>query len=391
MANGAAPWELVRLLPNLRLPSVSDDTWTDAVYVTGRETLTLRSTWAAIVPNDDPRLLAFLETHPTGKRLVESFIGPYGQPVAPAALITRQDAPIPRRTDAIAAYRNAVAACFTLRGHAAALTEQPTAGRGAWSDLFDFHPAEVDKGDSIQIHSAALLHMMGKPKQLAFAPSPYVDTVLDLRHCDQELSMLLSKAWHRAYVRRRERLLFRPVFRSLEIAFLAAAIPVKNVGSLYDFGLTVSLWVASLEALLWPVNRSASQENSVRFLSATGLDDRRLEARRFGLKYGSRTVRANYLQKACSLLYRARNAFMHGDAFTARNLQPWPTRPDANLIQVAPIVYRQALLRRLYDFFSKPEATDWADIDSETIASWFTEDVFENALLNAFGLEDLEW
>jgi hypothetical protein len=366
-------WELVRLLPNLLLQSSEDPVWADDTYQTGRQTLSLRSRWAAIVPYDDPRLLEFLDAHPTGKRLVHSFRNPYGHPVMPAALMIHSAAPIPRRTDAIAAYRNAVAACFTLRGHAAALTGSPSAGTAAWSDLFDFHPAEVDKLDKIQIHSAALLHMMGKPATILFAPSPYIDTTLNLYFCDHKLSRYLSVAWDVVYVRGKHRNTLRSVFRSLEIAFHASAIPLKNVGSLYDFGLTISLWVAALEALLWPVNKNSRQELSLEYLANTELGDGRLNAKRFVVRFGTRALRVNYLQKACALLYRARNAFLHGDAFAASSLQPWVGRPDANLIHVAPIVFREALIRRLQAFFPRKPTKEDTDLDPETIAGWFTD------------------
>lgn len=390
MANGAH-WELVRLLPNLRLPPSADAFWTDPNHGDARETLTLGSPWLAIVPGDDPRLIAFADRHPVTHRLLSSFRNIYAMAVAPAALIAQENAPIPRRMDAIAAFRNAVAMSIVLRARAAGLVQHHGGAANGWSDLFDFHPAEVDTMGQIQIRSAAVFHFVGAPDELSFSPSPFIDAELDIRFADRKLRRALSEAWRTAYLRARRRNILRPVFRSLELAYQASSLPLKNVGSLYDFGLSIAQWISALETLLWPVNRAASQPKSVAYLAGIRWDDPRLNARRLTVTYGKKPnrqtkVRVHFIQKVCALIYEARNNFLHGEPFTKRHLEPWSER-QTNLVSLAAIVYRQALLHRLNHLFPPQPSSSPADIAAELVDNIFTDDILEKAMLLASGVD----
>lgn len=382
--DGAA-WEIVRLLPNLALPPASDQRWAEPAYAFERLALTLRSDCVAIVPPDDPRVLEFADRFPVSRVLLGAFKDAYGHRTSPSVLIARESGPIKRSMDTISAFRNAVAFSFILRASA---DRVGCAQRGAatWSDLFDFHPAQVDRLGSIQIHSAALLHIVGTPEALAFSPSPFVDASFDFRFCDVGLSELLSKAWHRGYVRRRMPRGLASVFRSLQVAYQAAAVPVRNAGSLADFGLSVAQWVSALETLLWPVNGRANQYLSLLQLGRLAFEDPRLNARRYTVMFGRKAMRVSFIQKALTLVYRARNAFLHGEPFSKGDLEPWRHR-GSNLVLVAAIVYRFALLQQLRVFFPPRPVSDLADLTPERVISWYTDSVFERALLLSAGYD----
>ena len=376
-------WEIARVLPNLSLPARNSDAWASSSAETGRATLSLRSPWIEIMPGDDPRLQPYTARSRSSRVLLAAFRDYDGSRMVPSVLAVRDDAPIKRELDSIASFRNAAAACFALRARAAIAAEAN--GRdGAFTDTFDFHPAEVDKRDRVQIHSAAMANFLGRPTRLSFAPTPSAHRALDLRFCDVTLSRLLSKAWRAAYLQRRRRRLLLPLFRSLEVAYQAGAIPQKNVGSLYDFGLTIAHWVSALESLLWLVSRKANQHLSLSFIGRIEVSDRGLAARRFRVR-NDKTLRLNALQKACSLIYLARNRFLHGDPFRRSHLVPWPKR-EVRLPELAAVVYREALKQRLHDIF-QPVAPTIASLDGETIAGWFQEDVYDEALRKIFGRE----
>lgn len=374
-------WELARVLPNLRIPPAADDHWHDGSTLTGRRTLTLRGEDVAIVPGDDPRVLAFCEEWPSARRLLDAFRTPYSKPILPAALIVRAASKMPRRLDAVAAFRNAVTACFVPRARAGFLAEEDHNAGASWSDLFDFHPAEIDRQGRVAIHTAALLHAMGHPKSLSFAGSPAIDHQLDLRRCDEKLSVLCARAWRDAFVRQRLVRQLRPIFRSLEVAYQAGAVPEKNIGSLSDFGLSVAHWVSALEVLLWPINGHANQVTSITYLGLVRWDDRALDARRY--KWGNPPVRINAIQKSCHLIYRARNRFLHGEPVAQGALRIRWRGKHVHLPALAPIVFRTALLHRLEGVYG-PVLTG---IEPEDIMAWMTESLYRKALRRALGLK----
>lgn len=375
-------WEIARLLPNLSLPAKDSDAWTSSAAETGRATLSLRSPWIEIMAGDDERLQPFLNAFPTANVLLGAFSDYDATPFVPSVLAVRSDAPIRRQLASISSFRNAVASCFALRTRAAVAAEKHDAGP-SYSDLFDFHPAEIDQKGQVQIHSAAVANFVGHPNSLSFGPAPELDRRLDLCSCDVTLSRLLSQAWRTAFARQRRRREILPLFRSLEIAYQAGAIPQKNIGSLYDFGLTIAHWVSALESLLWPLFSDANQRLSLDFLGQIPVHDRVLAARRFRTTVGRKKTRQlNALQKACTLIYRARNEFLHGNPFHKSHLVPWPKR-RTRLPDLAAVVYREALRHRLEGIFKQRAPT----LDSETISGWFQEAAYDDALRKAFKLK----
>ena len=374
-------WHLVRVMPNLSLPAADSDVWTETGNCCGVGALSLNSPWIAIVPPHDDRLGPFLAKYAVASSLLDSFRTETGAPTRPSSLIVRGDAPIPRRIDAIAAFRNAAAMCFVLRARAASLADKGHQAVGSWSDLFDFHAAEIDTNGDIQIHSAALINWLGKPKKIHFAPSPLLSHDLDIRFCDETLTHLLVQAWRRLYVQGREVRKLRPIFRSLEIAYQAAAIPIKNVGSLNDFGLTIAQWISALEALLWPLHGYASRDHTIAFLSGVTWDHRQAMHRRYRVSIGKKQHSVNAAQKAVDLMYEARNAFLHGEKFTTTHLLPFSKRRRATLPRIAPVIFRAALVWRLSQLF--PDRRD--PLDREVLSAWFSDMIFEEALLEFFG------
>jgi hypothetical protein len=362
--------------------------WNDHIAEFARAALTLSSRDIAIVPADDPRVVDFAGRYPVTKTLLSSFTDLYGRPAPPAALIVRQGAPV-RRLDAIAAFRNAVALVFALRARAGILSHKGWGASAAWTDKFDFHAAEVDKKGNIQIHSAALLHWAGQPKKLCFASSALIDRDIDIRFVDDPLAALLGRAWKDLFVRGRRAGLLRPVFRSLELAYQAGAVPWKNAGSIHDFGLTVAHWVSALETLLWPLNSRASQTLSLQYCTGFGRTDSRLRHRRFRLKRKAKppkkwdTVSADASQKLCALMYAARNAFLHGERFATSHLSPKGKWPHLKVHHGAAVLYRYALIKRLLDIYP-PAPLPPDELPPFLIAHWITEDAYESALLDAF-------
>lgn len=196
-------WELVRVLPNLSLSSLESGDWTDEEYSDGRRVLALDSQSIAIVPAYDARLASFIARFPIATRLLDGFRNETGAPARASVLIARTDARMPRRTDVIAAFRNAVAMCFILRARAASLAARQHQAAGSWSDLFDFHVIEINTSGHLLAHSPALINLIGKPKQLHLAPSAAISRELDIRFCDATLCRLLAQAWHRLYLQGR--------------------------------------------------------------------------------------------------------------------------------------------------------------------------------------------
>lgn len=347
----------------------------------GAGSLALDSQSIAIAPTHDARVAPFLVRYPIASRLLEAFRDERGAPARPSVLIVRSGARMPRRIDVIAAFRNAVAMCFVLRARAAVLAGKEHQAAGSWSDLLDFHIVEVDRSGNLQADSPALTSFIGKPAELHLAPSPVMSRELDIRFCDLTLSRLLAHAWRRLYVQGRGVTHLTPIFRSLEIAYQAAAVPVKNVGSLQDFGITIAHWISALETLLWPLHSRAGRSHSVAFLGGLHWLNDQLTHQRYRVRVGNAIKSVTAAQKVIDLMYTARNAFLHGEKFTRKHLVPFPDRQGATLPMIAPVVFRAALASRLSHLF--PDRRD--PLDPGVVTAWFMDNVFENALLAFFG------
>jgi hypothetical protein len=376
-------WSLAFVVPNLNAP-VSTGRKVGIEYA-----LTLGQEGIAIVPASDTRVSEIRRQSSGADTLVGSFMGEHGEPHAPAVLIIREDVAqaIGRDVTAVVAFRNAVAMSFVLPGRVRFVAES---GRPvvSWTDFFDFHPTGVALDDTLYTSTPAFHAFWIPEEDFQAMPSTGIQTDTDLGAPDLYLARNLGKLWRERFLSpRRDRLLGRLVFRSLEIAYHAASMTNRNEASLNDYGLQVALWVTALEVLARPARGSVSQHGVLSLLREYQWDDRRLAARRYTLRFRNRSgwnlERDAIVPKLCNNLYQARHRFVHGDRITTDALTPRVGGDRPALPRVAALIYRAALAARMMRRFKRRPWSFRSDIFPENLAGFEQ----EQALLRVMGLD----
>ena len=121
--------------------------------------------------------------------------------------------------------------------------------------LFDFYPITISRHDEGFITSSPSVlgfddetqDFRGQTSASLAGPGHFSVKPND------DLFKLLEKVWKRRFIRRRvNEWSTRALFRSLEMAYQATAMPFKNHSTIYDYGSSASLWVSAFEVLSHP-------------------------------------------------------------------------------------------------------------------------------------------
>lgn len=398
-ANG---WDVIYILPNL---SPSPGRWSlEGESRPGdllKSGMTLGSSSWAIVPVHDPRVQAAMAKDSNVARLLNVFVDEAGKKLRPSVLIVRESA-TPVAQEALVAFRNCIALSVVLRARAWWAKGSGNAEVG-WSDYFDFHPLRAGTLGLVSDSPGLTALITQKAKHQAM-PSPYVSaTTMTSVWTDRFLYHTLGAEWRRQFEDPKDKTTYgEGLFRSLEIAYVASATPVKHGGSIYEWGVLVALWVSAVEVLVSVLNGEANQLLSLDLLGeydwgeyrkGLSTSDRKVE---FG-RGEARVVRQlNVAQHACHLLYRTRHKFLHGNVVDDRDIYPWGKNrgpegdPPISIILMAPVIYRIALhaflSRNHKPHFDHDEGGQ--DIDPLLLASVLVENDYADAFQRAYDILD---
>lgn len=359
-------WALICALPNLTLREP-----VEAPYV-------------ALVPYSDNRVQTLLAGSLSAKRLLDCFVDQSGRRVVPSALLMRGDAPAKVRTaDALIAFRNSAALSAVLMGWAS-VRAGGSPMNPLWSDVFDFHPATPGKDGSLVIHTAAQLAYVSPDAPYMGMTSPHTGSMFIPATFDRPLLCSLLRAWERRFLRPGlDDWDSRRLFRSLQVAYQAVSVPIKNEGSLYEWGVVVGLWVSALEVLAHPRDKDqkVQQTHVMDLLGRITWADSRLNAHRYVARLSkNRRIKVNLVQRLYKELYDARNAFLHGNPVTKRRLVPLGRQHAPFLVQLAPVIYGAALMA--YFDSSVPTKKSSSPFGLGNRADWdWTQLVYEDCLL----------
>jgi hypothetical protein len=351
-------------LPNLLLP--------DPSAVPGRRSglaafdlaytgLTLGSEHVAIVHPADPRVVEPLARSPGLRKLIDGFRDEAGDPMQPALLLVRRRAPGGIRFEALTAFRNALALATILRARVHSVTSGSNWGP-RWADTFDFYPAQVGSDGELHFRSAAAVMIGALRGPLHATTAPYLHVQQEHLLSDAYLHRALGEAWRARYERPRAATDWHGIalFRSLELAYAAAAVPIRNAGSLIDYGTQIGLWVSALEVLV-RTETTKSSENRVRTLLDAapwygGIQPKTWVQRKQYVMKSNRPAKGGTLKevrtwvtpagKVLASLYTARHDFQHGNPVRWKTLLPWGKvrgQNGATLPNAAAVLYRIAL------------------------------------------------
>ncbi len=278
----------------------------------------------------------------------------YGNQLEPSGLVYREDVlQIAKAAEAIIAFRNIVALVSTLPAWAA-LASHPssTPANPLWSDAWSLYPVEVSVQDTLITSNPALA--VGSHPKTPFVgmPNPLIPLYRDPYPIDWPLFALLLHAWDEYYLRGRRLSHHRQLFRSLEIAMHALALPTHNLSSVYDFGLSLSIWVSSFEVLLHPGGRDKVDETRVLthlkdLKSAKPPMNRVLFGKRYVIEIKRQRQRVSWLERIYHQLYLARNAYLHGNPIRTNHWRYDGRNASVPIGNVAPLLFRTALKLQL--------------------------------------------
>lgn len=374
-------WNFAFVLPNLELPKHD-------AYSSGPDEgdwsagITMGSQYISIVPNDDPRLSAARVASRELRKLLESFRTVEGQAYRPAVMILREDAPPSVRSmECVVGFRNAVAFTFVLEARAA-ITGGTSHAEPAWVDTFDLHPTVLSERQMLVTLSPALTSL--------FAPDvPYLAThSADISPCgrmlraDAYLHRALSEMWVRRYIDGEHSASTAALFRALEVAFLAASVANRNQGSVFEYGTQLALWVSALEILCRPRASHVGLASVIKLLGTFEWASEELRAKRHECERNGKRMSLNSVQYAYALMYKARNAFLHGEPVTAETLSPMGLTGATSLPWIASTVFRTGLAACLATSVT-PRPPDCG----QQIDDMLSQDHYERALTAAFATE----
>jgi hypothetical protein len=357
-------WSIVFVLPNINVQKP------------------IGNEWISIVPHDDTRISKTILTNPFSSALVEKFEDQFGRKVYPSLLIIKNDAAdYIRDIEAIVGFRNAFAVATIIMGHEHSLTSTFVA-YPLYSDYFDFYPITISRHNNGFITSSpSVLGFDDEHKNFRGQRSPSLAGLGAVSASpDDRLFNLLERVWERRFVRRKlNEWQTRALFRSLEMAYQATTIPLKNHSTIYDYGSSASLWVSAFEILTHPRKGKVDLLSILNLLGSYDWDEKVIKRKTYKVKYRGHDHQVNLVQKLYKELYDTRNDFLHGNPVKPDRLYPFKNKKNHLIIRYAPIIYKVALLSFLNQFEDKRQKKDW---QKEYISKLVNERKLSEAILS---------
>ncbi|CAA7600861.1 Hypothetical protein DEACI_1514 [Acididesulfobacillus acetoxydans] len=368
MVENSNDWKLGYVLANLKI----------------KEPVESNSGAIALVPFNDRRLTGIQTASNGAKKLLNGFHDMYGKPTCPSAIIYYESAPegvksIPAMVD----FRNCVAMSYILPGWGQMdFAQISSPSNPLWSDFFDFYPALVDSRDAISSINPAQEIFGGKNAPFEGMSSPYVTQPPGEFIVDTNLLSLLISKWEQRYVSPgTDKWDGRKLFRSLEMAYRVLSLPVKNEGSIHDFGSSIALWVSAFEILAHPEDGKVDKTVVFELLrKAPSWYYEELLDKRFEVQTRKGKLSATLVERLYDDLYNARNAFLHGNTI---DVDVW--RYKGKTIQIAlenlaPVLYRTALM----SYLGGPLPTSETDDD---IIRAYCDQIYEDFLMQVLDVQ----
>lgn len=309
-----------------------------------------------IVPAHHERVIALRSMHPALDIFLDRFVTAHGHKVEPAVMLRDSDAPDSRcSAEAMVALRNCLSVATILRQSARALL-RPGSHALLFSDAFDFYPWSLDQSYDRMVSitpGVMALHRVADFTGQSHPGLP-VHTLYEM-HIDRPLFAELAAHWDRGFGMPRLPAFDRALFRSLNMANAALAMPAVQGATYLDYGRQCALWISAFEILAHhdQGRNKADLAAVLALLDRKPLWDARLNARRYSLSRRD-FKRVGLTAKLYDKLYRVRNDFLHGNAVSVRTLR---LPPDGRFIMpFAPLLYRLALRNYLDLHFVLPAA-----------------------------------
>jgi hypothetical protein len=295
----------------------------------------------ALVSCRDKRLQSAIRKEPAIGKFLGRFQDEFGVLVSPSVLMISNDAPSSARSvRALASFRDAVNIAAIVSSHAKVL-KRARGGGIQFSDGFDIYPWMVAKGggERLVAITPAVMALHDVNRFCGQSSPALPERRLAQYELDAPLLIELLARWHRFYSESDQRSDNLALFRSLDMARIAARMPGGSDATFLDTGRSVALWVSAFEILAHQGRSGLRQVLSL--FSGVEWERERLRAMDQQFQHGRDIVRTNIAGKIYATLNRIRNRFLHGEPVTVDTLILQPS--GRHILDFAAPLYRLAL------------------------------------------------
>jgi hypothetical protein len=204
--------------------------------------------WLALMCAGDKRVTSLAATNPNFAAYLKQFSTEFGVTISPSLLMWDDAGPQAyRNTDALAGFRDALALSVLPYSWARGLRY----GRRhnlLYSNWFSIYPWMIDKNYQYVVMRNSAVLGLHETKLLRAQTYPGISQeVVDKRDIDQTLHRALLERWKQRFATASPKWDELKLFRSLNMANVAAALPSHGDFTPYDSGRSVALWVSAFE------------------------------------------------------------------------------------------------------------------------------------------------
>ena len=322
----APEWELLFLLPNLKVEPDDLATW----GFPPQAGLTLGLEGMALTSAKDERVAETSEWSAAAAAWVKSFHDGRWNPIVPAALIAKKGwgSLMGKDPEPVMSFLNAVSVAALLRARA----KWPGAGvRGPlWADSFDHHPIELRRdGSALDMATPAVIHSQVPWTELSLTCNVGLGQS-EMDSTDERLALRLGAAWKLRYQERLTNRATTRLFRSIEVANQALRMTSQGYRTTREAASASVRWATSMEMLAAPGEGYVSKDDCFALI------------KEYSCSNGEEEIAADVFLR----LYKLRNDSVHGREIGLDQLRPFGERAPP-LLSLASTVYRLALIAYL--------------------------------------------
>ena len=296
-----------------------------------------------IVSIDDPLVAKIRSRSEEFCQFIDSFKDQFGRSSNPSVLFFNTD--IKPDIESLVSFRNILAISSISRAWARYLSHGSQLEYLKYSDYFDFYPYSLSSDEKYLIAQTPSVTSLDEAKSFSGQPSPGIAKAHSLRNFyDTSLFNGLLAKWNELFIKKRSRNWeLIALFRSLEMAYRASALPFGNQGTIHDYGASISLWTSAFEILIHPQNKHVGVKDVIEMLGTIYFCNRKLHYKKYRVKIGNKIEWLTIVQKTYFEMHCARNNFLHGNPVILKMLFPGGNKKYPALNFCAPIIYKYAL------------------------------------------------
>ena len=293
----------------------------------------------ALVSLQDSKLAVLADDHEKFATYLNGFTTEFGQKIAPSVILVRKDKfELYRPAEAMAGFRDAIAMSIIPYSSAHVLRFENN-NNIKYANWFAFYPWLVDNKYEGLVMSSMAQTGWHEVKALQGQTSPGISYMyLEPKMVDRPLLEALLARWVERFSTQTPSRENTSLFRSLNMAMSAAALPGNVEVTIYDLGRSIALWVSAFEIL----TEDGTCDDVYKLLEATkwNLSDN------IAPIYEPHKYKPGQSKRALPVwLYgamnHARNDFIHGNPIDPLRLIVAPGKRPLHLYTA--LLYRMAL------------------------------------------------